>query len=119
MDTANQSRRQSPRLLERVADAATARHLSASTQKAYVRWILRFVLFHRKRHPRDMGVTEVNTFLTHLAVELHVSASTQNQALSIKRSARRCFCMARSWSGRSARSRVWCGRNGQGDCPWC
>ncbi len=59
-----------------------ARHLSASTRKAYVRWIRRFVLFHRKRHPRDLGVTEVNAFLTHLAVEAHVSASTQNQALS-------------------------------------
>jgi len=82
MDTADQSRGQSPRLLDHVADAATARHLSVSTRKAYVRWVCRFVLFHRKRHPRDMGVTEVNAFLTHLAVEAHVSASTQNQALS-------------------------------------
>jgi integron integrase len=82
MDTADQSRGQSPRLLDHVADAATARHLSVSTRKAYVRWIRRFVLFHRKRHPRDMGVPEVNAFLTHLAVEAHVSASTQNQALS-------------------------------------
>lgn len=71
-----------PRLLDQVARAAMARHLSASTRNAYVRWIRRFVLFHRKRHPRDLGVTEVNAFLTHLAVEAHVSASTQNQALS-------------------------------------
>jgi integron integrase len=73
---------QPPRLLDRVADAATARHLSTNTRKAYVRWVRRFVLFHRKRHPRDLGVVEVNVFLTHLAVEMHVSASTQNQALS-------------------------------------
>jgi integron integrase len=75
-------RPQPPRLLARVADAATARHLSANTRKAYCRWIRRFVLFHHKQHPRDMGVAEVNAFLTHLAVEAHVSASTQNQALS-------------------------------------
>jgi integron integrase len=71
-----------PRLLDRVADAATARHLSRNTRKAYVRWVRRFVLFHRKRHPAEMGVAEVNAFLTHLAVAGRVSASTQNQALS-------------------------------------
>ena len=71
-----------PRLLDQVADAATARHLSLNTRKAYVRWIRRFVIFHGRRHPRDLGVAEVNAFLTHLAVEGHVSASTQNQALS-------------------------------------
>jgi integron integrase len=71
-----------PRLLDRVADAAITRHLSLNTRKAYVRWVRRFVLFHRKRHPAEMGVQEVNTFLTHLAVDGHVSASTQNQALS-------------------------------------
>ena len=82
MDTTGRPRHEPPRLLDRVADAAIARHLSANTRKTYVRWIRRFVLFHRKRHPRDMGVAEVNAFLTHLAVEGHVSASTQNQALS-------------------------------------
>jgi len=65
-----------------LAEAAIARHLSANTRKTYIRWTRRFVLFHRKRHPRDMGVAEVNAFLTHLAVESQVSASTQNQALS-------------------------------------
>jgi integron integrase len=70
-----------PRLLDRVADVAATRHLAANTRKAYVRWVRRFVLFHRKRHPSDMGVAEVNAFLTHLAVDGHVSASTQNQAL--------------------------------------
>jgi integron integrase len=71
-----------PRLLDRVADAAITRHLSLNTRKAYVRWVRRFVLFHRKRHPAEMGVQEVNAFLTSLAVDSHVSASTQNQALS-------------------------------------
>jgi integron integrase len=69
------------RLLDRVAIAAKARHLSRNTQKAYIRWVRRFVLYHRKRHPSEMGVPEVNAFLTHLAVDGHVSASTQNQAL--------------------------------------
>lgn len=82
MDTTGRHRHEPPRLLDRVAEAAIARHLSANTRKAYVRWIRRFVLFHRKRHPRDMGVVDVNAFLTHLAVEGNVSASTQNQALS-------------------------------------
>ncbi len=82
MDTTGRPRHEPPRLLDRVSDAAIARHLSANTRKTYVRWIRRFVLFHRKRHPRDMGVAQVNAFLTHLAVDGHVSASTQNQALS-------------------------------------
>ena len=82
MDTTGHPRHEPPRLLDRVADAAIARHLSANTRKTYIRWIRRFVLFHRKRHPQDMSVAEVNAFLTHLAVEGHVSASTQNQALS-------------------------------------
>lgn len=82
MDTTGRPRHEPPRLLDRVSDAAIARHLSANTRKTYIRWIRRFVLFHRKRHPRDMGVAEVNAFLTHLAVEGHVSAATQNQALS-------------------------------------
>jgi len=71
-----------PRLLDRLAEAAATRHLSLNTRKAYTRWVRRFILFHRKRHPADMGLPEVNAFLTHLAVDAHVSASTQNQALS-------------------------------------
>jgi integron integrase len=82
MHTTGHPRHEPPRLLDRAADLAIARHLSANTRKTYIRWIRRFVLFHRKRHPRDMGVAEVNAFLTHLAVEGRVSASTQNQALS-------------------------------------
>ena len=71
-----------PRLLDCVRRTARARHLAASTEKAYVHWAKRYVLFHRKRHPLEMGEREVNEFLTHLAVNAHVAASTQNQALA-------------------------------------
>jgi len=69
-------------LLERVRDEARVRHLSRRTEKAYVGWIRRYVLFHGKRHPRELGVEDVARFLTWLAVERTVSASTQNQALA-------------------------------------
>jgi len=71
-----------PRLLDRVRAAIRARHYSRRTEEAYVDWIRRFILFHGKRHPSDMGVPEVTAFLTSLVVNGHVSASTQNQALS-------------------------------------
>jgi len=70
------------RLLDQVRDAMRVRHRALSTEKAYVYWIRKFILFHDKRHPREMGKEEVETFLTHLAVEAKVSASTQNQALA-------------------------------------
>ena len=70
------------KLLDRVRDAIRRKHYSIRTEDAYVRWIRRFILFHDKRHPKDMGVPEIETFLTHLAVEEKVAASTQNQALN-------------------------------------
>jgi integron integrase len=73
---------QQPKLMERVRRALRARHYSARTEEAYAGWIRRFILFHNKRHPATMGGDEVNDFLTSLAVEGQVSASTQNQALS-------------------------------------
>ena len=69
------------KLLEQVRRRVRAQHLSMSTEKSYVSWIRRFILFHKKRHPKNMAEAEVNAFLTHLAVERHVSASTQTQAL--------------------------------------
>lgn len=63
-------------------DAARLRHLSRRTEKSYVAWIRRFVLFHGKRHPAEMGPTEITTFLSTLASAGHVTASTQNQALA-------------------------------------
>jgi integron integrase len=71
-----------PRLLDRVRHAIRARHYSLRTEEAYVAWIKRFIFFHKKRHPIDMGVAEVNEFVTSLAVDGPVSASTQTQALS-------------------------------------
>ena len=56
--------------------------MSPKTSIAYVGWIRRYILFHNKRHPKEMGESEVGEFLTHLAVNGHVAASTQNQALS-------------------------------------
>ena len=71
-----------PRLLDRVRDAIRARHYSRRTEDAYVGWIRRYIFFHGKRHPAEMGAPEVARFLSSLAVDGHVAASTQNQALS-------------------------------------
>jgi integron integrase len=71
-----------PRLLDRVREAVRVRHYSLRTEEAYVAWVRRYVLYHNKRHPLEMGAAEINAFLTHLAVEGRVSASTQNQAFS-------------------------------------
>lgn len=73
--------RREPRLLDRVRSEIRVRHYSPRTEKAYVEWIRRFILFHDKRHPREMGGEEVSAFLTHLAMQRRVAAATQNQAL--------------------------------------
>jgi integron integrase len=73
---------QKPKLLDQVRYAIRAKHYSLRTEEAYIQWIRRFILFHNKRHPKDMGAEEVGQFLTDLAVTHHVAASTQNQALS-------------------------------------
>ncbi|PSB09903.1 integron integrase, partial [filamentous cyanobacterium CCP2] len=70
------------KLLDQVRDAIRGKHYSYSTEKTYVYWIRRFILFHNKRHPNEMGAPEVTQFLTHLAVTEQVAASTQNQALN-------------------------------------
>src|SRR5439155_26977189 len=71
-----------PKLLDRVRHAVRARHYSRRTEKAYVHWIKRYIFFHGKRHPGEMGAVEVTAFLTALAVRERVAASTQNQALN-------------------------------------
>ncbi len=73
---------QPPRLLDRVGIAIRARHYSTRTEEAYVAWIKRYIFFHGKRHPAEMGAEEVTQFLSSLALHGRVSASTQNQALS-------------------------------------
>jgi len=70
------------KLLDQVRDALRLKHYSIRTENSYVDWIRRYILFHHKRHPAEMGAAEIEAFLTHLAVEEHVAASTQNQALS-------------------------------------
>ena len=73
---------QPPKLLDRVAAKMRLLHYSKRTEGAYVDWIKSYILFHNKRHPREMGAPEIEAFLTHLAVEGNVAASTQNQAFS-------------------------------------
>jgi integron integrase len=74
--------RPKPRLLDRVRAALRSRHYSRRTEEAYVAWIRRYIFFHGKRHPGDMGAPEITRFLSSLAVDSNVAASTQNQALS-------------------------------------
>lgn len=71
-----------PRLLDRVRGILRGRHYSPRTEESYVAWIRRFILFHGKRHPDDLGELEITAFLSALATERHVSAATQNQALA-------------------------------------
>src|SRR5437763_3862538 len=71
-----------PKLLDQVRDVIRRKHFSIRSEQSYVDWIRRFILFHNKRHPREMAEAEVGAFLTHLARDGRVAASTQNQALS-------------------------------------
>ena len=71
---------QQPRLLERVRNTLRLKHMSLKTEKSYVYYIKQFILFHHKRHPREMGVEEIRAYLSHLAVDKNVAASTQNVA---------------------------------------
>jgi len=73
---------QPPRLLHRVRGEIRTRHYSRRTEDAYVFWIRQFIVFSGKRHPRDLGASDVSRFLERLAVERRVAALTQNQALS-------------------------------------
>jgi integron integrase len=70
------------KLLDQVKNLIRFKHYSIRTEEAYLNWIKRFILFHGKRHPNEMGTQEVTQFLTHLTVEGNIAASTQNQALS-------------------------------------
>lgn len=74
--------RPSPRLYDRIIEVLRVRHYSRRTEEAYLHWMRRFIEFHQHRHPRGLREVDVNRFLTHLAVQEHVAASTQNQALS-------------------------------------
>jgi len=71
-----------PRLYDRIIEVLRVRHYSRRTEEAYLHWIRRYIEFHAHQHPRKLAEGDVNRFLTHLAVQEHVAASTQNQALS-------------------------------------
>lgn len=71
-----------PRLLDQVRELIRIRHYSIRTEQAYLQWIRRFILFHDRRHPHEMGASEVTAFLSDLAIRCNVAASTQNQALN-------------------------------------
>ena len=71
-----------PRLLDSVREVLRVHHYSISTEHSYIQWIKRFIYFHNKRHPEEMGADEITAFLTYLAVNRKVSPATQNQALS-------------------------------------
>jgi len=70
------------KLLDQMRDKLRIKHYAVRTENVYVDWARRFILFHNKRHPNEMGIPEVEAFLSHLALERNVAASTQNQALS-------------------------------------
>ncbi|MGA9532289.1 MAG: integron integrase [Anaerolineales bacterium] len=73
---------QSKKLLDQTRDALRRQHYAYKTERAYLGWIRRYILFHQKKHPATMGAAELEAFLNYLAVDQHVAASTQNQALS-------------------------------------
>lgn len=71
-----------PKLLDQVRSVIRRKHYSLRTEQAYCDWIRKFILFHHKRHPREMAEPEITEFLTYLAIERNVASATQNQALS-------------------------------------
>ena len=71
-----------PKLLDQVRNSLRQRNYSYRTEKIYAGWIKRFILFHNKRHPKEMGEKEIGEYLTYLAVEKNVAPATQNQALN-------------------------------------
>lgn len=73
---------QGKKLLDQLSDQLRTKHYSLRTEQTYKSWIRQYILFHNKRHPRDMGASEINAFISHLVLERNVAASTQNQALS-------------------------------------
>jgi len=80
-DSQNPANVKKPKLLDQVRNALRTKNYSMKTEEAYIHWIKKYIFFHNKRHPKEMGEKEINQFITHLAVKEKVSASTQNQAL--------------------------------------
>ncbi len=78
----NEQQKKPSKLLDQVRNIVRTKHYSIRTEQAYVTWIKRFILFHDKKHPKEMGAVEINRYLSHLANHDNVAVSTQNQALS-------------------------------------
>ena len=70
------------KLLDQVRDVIRKKHYSIRTEQAYVNWMRQYILFHKKRHPKDMGEKEISKYISHLTTDQKVAASTQNQALN-------------------------------------
>ena len=68
--------------MDQVREVLRFHHYTYNTEKSYLSWILQFIRFHNKKHPKDMGKAEVEAFLSHLAINRNVSASTRNQAFN-------------------------------------
>ena len=78
----NPSKPQGKKLLDQYRDLIRLKQYSPRTEKTYIEWVRQYILYHNKRHPKEMGMTEINQFITHLVVERKASSSTQNQAIS-------------------------------------
>jgi len=74
--------KQQPKLLDQLSGVMRLKHYSLKTEKSYVPWVRRFIFFHNKRYPQKMGAFDIQSFLSYLAVNQHVAASTHNQALN-------------------------------------
>jgi site-specific recombinase XerD len=101
-----------PGLIQRYREELQVRHYARRTIQTYEQWLRRFLRFHGRRHPREMGSAEVNAFLSHLAVDLQVSPSTQNQALSALLFLYRELLAILT-------SMAWCGPAPGAGCRWC
>jgi hypothetical protein len=110
----NQTGPPKPRLLDRVREAIRTRHYSRRTEKAYVAWIRRYIFFHGKRHPADMGAAEITRFLTSLAVE-----GGSRHRRRTRHSARSSFSTATFLSRRSPGWTTLSMRNARTTCPSC
>ncbi len=117
------SRVEKPKLLDQVRFAIRTKHYSIRTEQAYTAWIRKFILFHNKRHPIEMGEVEIGQFVTDLAVEKNVAASTQNQALSaihflIEKCYKKRLAESKTLSGPNVRkgSRLFSGGTKCGHC---
>ena len=89
------------KLLDHVRDILRLKHYACATEKSYLAWVRKYILFHQKRHPKEMGKTEIEAYLTHLAIDQHVSPGTQNpctELAEVRPSAPSCSCIKTSCS---------------------